>query len=304
MRTTFLGWRLYCLAVAVRNVVISLGCILTALAAPAPVAAGTLSWNMCEGGSDNRCSPQNGAADSVGESPRGDTDADVNRVFDFNSIEPTNDVVFVRAFRTATKLGGGSVSATDMTVRDGGVGAGPEDSAEHGVDNIGYDEFLVFQLPSDNSRPLSFKIGWREGDADIATWIGGTLGGLDDALDLFLAGTLSWAAAPTNPLAENGYTQHIFIDVAANTSQFFRWNATGRYLIIGARNEVDIVDGANVDGGDDKFRVMQIVASVSLPAALEVKKIPEPGTLSLYGIAAAGLHWVRRRPRAPRPRAA
>lgn len=204
--------------------------------------------------------------------------------------------MFVRAFRSGTNLGGGSVSAVDMTIVDGGVRAGPEDSPEYGVDNIGHDEFLVFQLPSDNSKPLSFRIGWRGGDADIATWIGGTLGGLNDALELFLAGTFSWAAAPNNPLAEHGYTQHIFIDVAANTTQFFRRNATGRYLIIGARNEVDIVGGTNVDGGDDTFRVMQVVADVSLPAALVVQKVAEPGTLSLYAIAAAGLHWVRRRP--------
>ena len=276
--------------------------MLSAVVCSAPVVAGTLTWNTCEGGSDNRCWPQNGAANSVAESPRGDTGPGIDRVFDFNSIEPTNDVVFVRAFRTGTDLGGGSVSATDMTIGDGGVGAGPEDSPQY-VDNIGHDEFLVFQLPADNSKPLSFRIGWREGDADIATWIGGTLGGLNDALDLFLAGAFSWAAAPTNPLAEYGYTQHMFIDVAANTTQFFRRNATGRYLIIGARNEVDIVDGTNVDGGDDKFRVMQVVADVSAPAALKVEKVPEPGTLSLYAIAAAGLHWIRRR-RTHRPPAA
>jgi hypothetical protein len=216
-------------------------------------------------------------------------------------MEPTNDVVFVRAFRTGTNLGGGSVSAMDMTIRDGGVGAGPEDSSEYAVDNIGHDEFLVFQLPSDNSKALSFRIGWRGGDADIATWIGGTLGGLNDALDLFVAGTFPWAAAPTNPLAEHGYTQHMLIDVTANTTQFFRRNATGRYLIIGARNEVDIVNGTNVDGGDDTFRVMQVVADVSLSAALVVQTVPEPGTLSLYAIAAAGLHWVRRRLRAHQP---
>jgi hypothetical protein len=291
------------LRVTVRNVVIFLGCILSAIASSAPVVAGTLTWNMCEGGSDNRCSPQNGAANSVAVSPRGDTVTGVDRVFDFNSIQPTNDVVFVRAFRTGTNLGGGSVSAMEMTVGDGGVGAGQEDSPEYGVDNIGHDEFLVFQLPADSSKPLSFRIGWRGGDADIATWIGGTLGGLNDALDLFLAGTFSWAAAPTNPLAGYGYTQHTFIDVAANTTQFFRQNATGRYLIIGARNEVDIVAGTNVDGGDDKFRVMQVVADVPSPAALVVVKVPEPGTLSLYAIAAAGLYWVRRR-RADRPLAA
>lgn len=256
---------------------------------------------MCEGGSDNRCSPQNGGANSVAESPRGDTNTGVTRGFDFNSIEPTNDVVFVRAFRTGTNLGGGSVSATDMTIGDGGVGAGPQDGSEYAVDNVGHDEFLVFQLPSDNSKPLSFRIGWRGGDADIATWIGGTLGGVNDALDLFVAGTFSWGAAPTNPLVEHGYTQHVFIDVMANTTQFFRRNATGRYLIIGARNEVDLVNGTNVDGGDDTFRVMQVVADVSLPAAQFVAKVPEPGTLSLYAIAAAGLHWVRRRPRAHQP---
>lgn len=258
---------------------------------------------MCEGGSDNRCSPQNGGANSVAESPRGDTDTGVDRVFAFDSTALTNDVVLVRAFRTGTTLGGGSVSATDITIGDGGVGAGPEDSSKSALDNIGHDEFLVFQLPADNTKPFSFRIGWRGGDADIATWIGGTLGGLNDALDLFLTGTFSWAAAPTNPLAEYGYMQHTFIDVAANTTQFFRQNATGRYLIIGARNEVDIVEGTNVDGGDDKFRVMQIAADVPSPAALVVVKAPEPGTLSLYAIAAAGLCWVRRR-RAHRPLAA
>ncbi|MGH2358732.1 MAG: PEP-CTERM sorting domain-containing protein [Candidatus Limnocylindria bacterium] len=218
---------------------------------------------------------------SVPESPRTSVGTGVDEVMTFTAIGNPGMALVAQAFRTSTKIGTGSVLKREITIFNGGLGAGPEGSPEHAVDNIGYDEFIVFQLPSDGSIPLSFTLGWRGGDADVATWIGGTLDGSNDAVDLFVPGPFSWSGGAA--LTAQGYSQKIFSNVPVNASQSFS-GASGRYLIIGARTEVS---KTSEEGGEDTFKLLQVV--------VDVPRVPEPATLLLLACGLALLPFAQRR---------
>jgi hypothetical protein len=242
--------------------------------------AATIKWNTCEGGSDNLC-----VGNTLPESGRSSSGTGVDQVLTFDAIGDPGKDLTARAFQTTTNLGTGFVLKTQIRIFDGGLGAGPESSPQHSVDNIGVDEFIVFQLPANAYQPTSFRIGWKETDADISTWIGGTLGGLDDAFALLLAGNFNWDATGGSLTATHGYVQQTFLDVATNTDMLFTNNATGRYLIIGARNEVD---NGRYDGGEDKFKLLQIVAD-------EPKRVPFPASLVLLASAFVAIAVIDRR---------
>jgi hypothetical protein len=154
------------------------------------------------------------------------------------------------------------------------------------VDNIGRDEMIVFRFPSDAYSPESFRIGYASGDSDVVTYIGGTLGGPDDILSLFLAGTFNWDTFVANP-GGLGFTPQTFLDVPVGVDQPFTTGASGRYLIIGARNETDSCSGQPCEGGDDTFKIQQIVGT---PPAV----VPGPGTLLLLAVGLGGLAGLGR----------
>jgi hypothetical protein len=259
----------------IRTVAAVLGCVAVALFVGVPageVAAAPLVWNTCEGGSDNICSSLN-----LPESPRTGNSSG----FTFDAIGNPTQKLGARAFVTPDNLGLGDPGPTPIKIFDGGLGAGNESSPQHAVDNVGRDEFIVFTLPSDTSRPLSFRIGWKSQDADISTWIGGTLGGPNDALTL-LGGTGAWSQGGL--LTSNGYVQQDFFNVAVGALQTFTLNATGRYLIIGARHESVCLLTCR-DDGEDHFKLLQITADAS---------VPQPGTLLMLVTAVGTLGAARR----------
>jgi hypothetical protein len=249
--------------------------VLCAVVAASPAQAAPLVWNTCEGGSDNVCNIS--ASLNLPESPRtGNSNGYV-----FDAIGDPTRKLGARAFRTPDNFGSGDPAPTPITIFNGGLGAGDESAPQHAVDNVGPDEFIVFTLPSDTSRPLGFRIGWLDQDSDISTWIGGTLGGPNDALAL-LGGTSSWNQGAL--LTSLGYVRQDFLDVPLGTLQSFSNNAVGRYLIIGTRHEVDCGLRCN-DGGEDKVKILQITADASVPA---------PATLVLL-VAGATVAALRRR---------
>jgi hypothetical protein len=270
-----------------RAVTVGLAVLATlAIGRPFPAGAATLTWNTCQGNSSGLCSF------SVPASTRSSSGTGVDQVYTFDAREDATKDVDARAFRTQNNDGTGTVQKTTINIFGGGLGAGGEGSPQHAVDNVGPDEFIVFKLPSDTTRPLSLKIGFKDVDADITTWIGGKLGDASndhDALALLLSGTFSWNQGNTL-VNDHGYVQQTFLDVPTNTAQVFSNNAAGRYLIIGARHE----GTSTSDGGEDKFKLLSVAAD-------QPTQIPLPGSIVLLGAGLVGAAIVRRR-RATEPR--
>jgi hypothetical protein len=185
--------------------------VLSICFAGSTASAATLTWNTCDGsGVLNLCTPQNPGGGTIPESARSTVGSNPNKTWTFDAIGAATDQVDVRAFRTGNSLGGGTIAPTASTIWGGGMGAGSESSSpQHAVDNIGYDELLVFQLPANGMTPDSFRIGWRQGDADISTWIGGTLGGPNDAFTLLASG-FTWDESGGDLTGLHGYVQQDF----------------------------------------------------------------------------------------------
>lgn len=293
----------------------------------------TVTWNTCEGGGDSICDG------GLPESTRTQTGSGVDTVFAFEGIGDPARVLKVRAFSTADVLGLGAVNKAKLKIFGGGLGGEttgePTSAPNHALDNIGPDEILVFEMPRDDYIPQSFRIGWKGSDADIMTYIGGTLGGLDDIMAAFLAGGFVWDGGNA-VLGALSFTAEFFENVVAGATNTFTNNAAGRYLIIAARNEADPVNtyastftfvysnlsisqtscqanaGKNhavgynasmgkffckykavtgttlVDGGEDAFKVQQIVGVVPT-------SVPEPATIALLGLGGLAAFARRRK---------
>jgi len=239
--------------------------------------ASVLTWNTC----------QSSCTFSLAASDRTETGTNANKVMTFESVEDSSQILTARAFQTTSALGTGLILKARINIFTGGLGAGTEGSPQHGVDNTGPDELIVFQLPTDDYVPVSFKIGYKNTDADISTFIGGSLLGLDNVMNLFLSGAFSWNSTGGALTSTYGFTQQTFLDVNAGVSQFFTGGASGAFLIILARNEADSCGAGLCDGGEDRFKLEQVVA--------EAPQVAEPGTVLLLGLGLGALSLRRKR---------
>lgn len=227
-----------------------------------------------------------------GGNPSGSTEADV--VFTFQALEDATKTIVTRGFESQNTDGTGNAVKAEIKIWGGGLGvnsstypaSSDEGSPDHAVDNHGPDEFIVYELPADNTKPLSFKIGWKYSDADIKTWIGGALS--LDLLDLLALGTFNWNQGNTL-VSSYGFVAESFSNVVENTAQSFTNDAVGRYLVIGAQSGSD---------NQDYFKVLQLTASVPVPEPA----LPVLLWLGLLGVTAQAAR--RRRTRRSRTRAA
>lgn len=195
--------------------------------------------NTCEGGSDSIC---NGG---LQESVRTTAGSGTGTVFSFEGIGDLTRVLRVCSFNTSDDFGLGTIQKGTINIWGGGLGSQttgePTGSPNHAMDNIGPDELIVFQFASDAYIPKSIRIGWKGDDADIMTYIGGSLSGLDDILALFLAGGFTWDAGNA-VLGSPGFVHRLFSNVAVGATNTLSNNAAGRYLILAANSESEQVN--------------------------------------------------------------
>jgi hypothetical protein len=238
--------------------------VLATVLAVTPATASPVVWNTCVSPCPHVLSPT------------------LPRIFiDENTISfgLNGGILLAHAYRTTNEVPNyGNVLKTPITVWEGGLGAGPEPpSPDHAVDNNGPDEFILFVFPSDNFIPRSFRLGFIESDSDVVTYIGGAGTGFFDSLE---SGLFNWDTFIGNPAAL-GFVEETFLNVPLGTPQLFTNSASGRYLIIGARNEEPRNPGClfNCDK-DDFFKIEQITAKV---------RVPEPATAVLLVTGLAGV---------------
>ncbi len=232
------------------------------LLASAPSDAAVISWFTCSsGGTCTTPSPRVGG----GENP-------------FTFTATGGQLLVTEAFEVASPVSSSPLNS----IFTGGLGAGGENNPEHSIDNTNAtgNELIVFMFPEDGYIPVRFTLGYVNNDSDTQTWIGGSLGGPHDVLNLFGTGTYEWGAnGGGNLVSMHGYVQQNFSGNGSPGTYSFTNNAAGRYLIISAFTGSD---------EDDRFKIQSIVAQ-------EPRRVTEPGTMIVLGLGFGALALRRKR---------
>jgi hypothetical protein len=198
--------------------------------------------------------------------------------------------VKARAYASGANDGSGAFTAAKISRYSGGLGvsncvsgqetcSGDPGSPNHATDTSGRNDFILLEFDSFYSMQ-SFAIGWpsaSEGlDTDMQLWIGPDLGhaGVADAANLNLAGACVSGCSST--LTSLGFsTLPAYSNVAVGVNKTIPSTNPSRYLL---------VSGALGSGDNDFFKFKSVTAS-----------LPEPSTMLLFGLGAAGLLARRRR---------
>ena len=211
---------------------------------------------------------------------------------DCTSCAGTNGAgsVTVTAFAVGTAAGAqyaaasiGGYGASGLGVTSGGESGSPQ----HAVDNADRTDALLLNFGSQSVDLDAATIGWKSGDADISLfrYTGSappTIAGLSIA---GLAGAGWTLVGNYADLAEN-------INKTVNTS-----NTSSSWWLVSAYNSnfgTTTSDGGAITGvgtvgnGNDFFKFLSVTGTPT-------SKVPEPGSLALFGLGLVGLVASRRR---------
>jgi PEP-CTERM motif len=208
----------------------------------------------------------------------------------FSASGYPSELVKVRAYSVGGTSSGDNFTAEQVNLYSGGLGVrttstSPDESSsspQHSTDNSGRYEFLLFEFDSTAFKATGFEIGWKDTDADIQVWVGGTsAAGLNLAsanaacggtgCDFTDLGALGFVAAGT------------FENVQTNTFNAINTNTTGRYVLIAGK----VVSN---DSWKDYFKLDKIKGT-------ESTSVPEPSSMLLAAAALLGIGGLTRRRR-------
>lgn len=247
------------------------GAVILSAGLTATVGAVPVTWDTIANSSSTADSCGNGAGNSC-------------------TFNKGGEIISARAYATNNNSGSGAFQAATINVYTGGIGVKSlgegAGSPNHGTDNKGKDEFVVFEYKDNGYTFTGFEIGWKYNDSDVRAWVGGET----------LAASYDFTGEHVSDLSGLGFTLFNFSDVSLDTFTSFNTNLTGRYLILAPQQYGNRNNG--FDKQNDYFKISQVAGVpetvVPPPDPDPQSTVPEPGTAALIGIALAGL-WANRR---------
>lgn len=204
----------------------------------------------------------------------------------FSAGQDSNVKVKLRAYQISTLSSGSNTFQTASVYQySGGLGISSQSestsSPQHAIDNStssGRYEFLLVEFDG-KYKDMGFEIGWYDTDSDIQVWVGNAAAGLNLA-----SGTAcNSGACDFTELNLLGFTHtESFTNVPVDSTRNVSGQVTGRYLLIAGRL-------ANNDSNKDFFKISLLSGQAA---------VPEPSSLAIMAIAAAGVGFAGRRRRA------
>jgi hypothetical protein len=245
------------------------GFALSLLLLPASAMADVVTWNTYSG---------------YGASPRSTQGSGVNTEMTFTAS--SGEVLKARAFYIEKSNGVANRDAplkkAQLKIYDQGLGVTSNGecsscSPQHALDNVGTNELIVFQLPSDNWDPTSVTLvpyGYPY-DTDVTFLVGGSLAQFPDLA--------SFENKSIQYLLENGFQEYESkTNGSGERTVSIPGDATGRYLIVAS--------WLNETKPDDDFKVKTIASKPGTTT-----QVSEPATMALLTFGLCAFAAYRRR---------
>ena len=175
--------------------------------------------------------------------------------------------------------------ASGLGVLSGGESGPPE----HAVDNNTRTDALLLNFGTQLVDLDAVQIGWKQGDADISLfrYTGGAAAPTVTGLTIAGLAGAGWT------LVGNYADLAVNIDKSVNTN-----NTASSWWLVSAYNSsfgTTTSDGSAVTGGGSVAGTLDYFKFLSVTGTPKTSKVPEPGSLALFGLGLVGLVASRRR---------